>query len=87
MLSEPVAALQRLWGEFRRREDGQIAVIFALATLPIAIAVGAAIDYSRGNQVRTHLQTALDSAVLAAAIDGSSNWQTVALCGGVRLTQ
>ncbi len=78
MLKNVAVAVQRLCRDFRRREDGQIAVIFALATLPIVVSIGAAVDYSRGNQVRAHLQAALDTAVLAAAIDGSSNWQTIA---------
>src|SRR5205085_10085877 len=44
-----------------------------------AVAVGAAVDYSHSNQVRTSLQKAMDSAVLAAAIDASANWQTAAM--------
>src|SRR3954469_11176335 len=70
---------QGLLGKFRRNEEGQVAVIFGLAVLPIFAAVGAAVDYSHSNQVRASLQKAMDSAVLAAAIDGSPNWQTAAL--------
>jgi Flp pilus assembly protein TadG len=79
MRTELVAAFHRLWTRFARSEDGQIAVMFALAVMPITIGVGAAVDYSRGSQVRTNLQAALDSAMLAAAVDGTSNWQQVAL--------
>jgi len=79
MLRKTTGKCQLLWNEFQRREDGQVAVMFALAVLPLAAVVGAAVDYSRGNQVRTSLQKALDSSVLAAAIDGSSNWRTAAL--------
>jgi len=64
---------------FRRNQEGQVAVMFGLAAVPIAVAVGAAVDYSHGNQVRTSLQKAMDSAVLAAAIDASPNWQTAAM--------
>ena len=53
--------------------------MFALALVPLVAATGAAVDYSHGNQIRTSLQKALDSAVLAAAIDGSPNWRTAAL--------
>src|SRR5438045_4064661 len=70
---------QELVGKFRRNEEGQVAVIFGLAILPIFAAVGAAVDYSHSNQVRTGLQKAMDSPVLAAAIDASPNWQTAAL--------
>src|ERR1051325_7470297 len=70
-----------VFGKFGRNEGGQVAVIFGLAALPLVAAVGAAVDYSHGHQVRTSLQKALDSAVLAAAIDGSPNWRTAALNG------
>ena len=70
---------QGLFGKFSRNEDGQVAVMFGLAVLPLAAAVGAAVDYSHSNQVRTSLQKAMDSAVLAAAIDGSANWQAAAM--------
>src|SRR3954452_16345882 len=68
-----------LIGQFTRDQEGQVAVIFGLAVLPLAAAVGAAVDYSHSNQVRTSLQQAMDSAVLAAAIDGSANWQAAAM--------
>src|SRR5947209_20583533 len=70
---------QGLFGKFSRNEDGQVAIMFGLAVLPLAAAVGAAVDYSHSNQVRTSLQKAMDSAVLAAAIDGSANWQAAAM--------
>jgi Flp pilus assembly protein TadG len=79
MLRKLTAKCQDLLQEFHRREDGQVAVMFALAIVPLAAAVGAAVDYSHGNQVRTSLQKALDSAVLAAAVDASQNWRPIAL--------
>ena len=79
MLREIIGKCQGLWSQFQRREDGQVAVMFGLAILPLAAAVGVAVDYSHGNQIRTSLQKALDSAVLAAAIDGTPNWRTAAL--------
>jgi Flp pilus assembly protein TadG len=48
---------------------GQVAVIFGLSLLPIMGGVGAAIDYSRANQIKTQVQASLDSAVLAGALD------------------
>src|SRR2546423_2767844 len=79
MLYETMGTFQGFWRKFQSREDGQVAVMFALAIVPLAAAVGAAVDYSRGNEIRTSLQKALDSAVLAAAIDATSDWRTVAL--------
>src|SRR5215213_230630 len=79
MFRKLIQKCRNLCGEFQRRQDGQVAVMFALAIVPLAAGVGAAVDYSHGNQVRTSLQKALDSAVLAAAIDGTSNWRSAAL--------
>ena len=63
---------------FRGDQDGQVAVIFALALVPILTGIGAAVDYSRANNSRTALQTALDASVLAGAKDQTPNWVTVA---------
>src|SRR3954453_2167912 len=78
MLRETIRKCQQLGRRFRRREDGQVAVMFALAIVPLAAAVGAAVDYSRGNQIRASLQKAMDSAVLGAAIDATPNWKVAA---------
>jgi Putative Flp pilus-assembly TadE/G-like len=63
---------------FARKDDRSIAAIFALAIIPILLGVGAAMDFSRANGYRTALQAALDTAILAGAKDGSSNWANVA---------
>jgi hypothetical protein len=59
--------------------EGSVAVIFGLALIPVMICVGAAIDYSRANAVKAILQGSIDAAVMAAAKDGSSSWNAVAL--------
>ena len=41
--------------------DGNVAVIFSLALIPVMAAVGSAVDYSHANSVRTALQGAIDS--------------------------
>jgi hypothetical protein len=41
--------------------------------------IGAAIDYSRANNIRSGIQAALDAAIIAGARDGTSNWASVAL--------
>lgn len=79
MVRKAAREFHRLVRAFRRRDDGHVAVIFGLAFLPIMLGVGAALDYSRGNQVKSRAHAALDAAVLAAAIDGSANWKTAAL--------
>ena len=52
---------------FRTARGANVAVTFALATLPIVTAVGAAVDYSHANAVKAALQSALDSTALMLA--------------------
>jgi Flp pilus assembly protein TadG len=52
--------------------DGNIAVIFTIAAIPVIGFVGAAIDYSRTNSARSSVQTALDSTALMLSKDLSS---------------
>jgi Flp pilus assembly protein TadG len=66
-----------LINSFGRNRDGNIAVIFALALLPILSFVGVAVDYSRASAARTAMQGALDSTALMVAKDLSSNLITV----------
>lgn len=42
-------------------------MIFGLMVVPVMLSIGAAIDYGRATQTRTSLQTAVDSAAIAAA--------------------
>jgi Flp pilus assembly protein TadG len=57
---------------FVRSNDGNIAVIFTLAAIPVIGFVGAAIDYSRTNSARSSVQSALDSTALMLSKDLSS---------------
>jgi Flp pilus assembly protein TadG len=54
---------------FAGADQGNIAVIFAIAAVPILSFVGAAIDYSRANSARSSLQAALDSTALMVSRD------------------
>jgi len=56
-------------GHFARAEEGNIAVLFAIAAVPILSFVGAAIDYTRANSARSSMQAALDSTALMLAKD------------------
>ncbi|MEO8667299.1 MAG: TadE/TadG family type IV pilus assembly protein [Bauldia sp.] len=51
--------------KFRSDRRGNIAIIFALALMPLCAGVGAAVDYSRATAFRTDLMDALDAGVLA----------------------
>ena len=55
--------LARFWNNRR----GSVAPLAGLAIIPLLVAVGAAVDYSRANAARTSFQTALDSTALALA--------------------
>lgn len=67
-------------GAFRVARDGNVAIIFALALLPIIAFVGFAVDYSRANAVKVALQQALDATALMvskeAATDTADQLQT-----------
>ena len=48
-------------------DHGNVAMMLAIAAIPVLGAAGAAIDYSRAIQARGELQRAVDAAALAAA--------------------
>jgi Flp pilus assembly protein TadG len=54
---------------FAAAEGGNIAVIFAIALVPLLGFVGAAIDYTRANAARSSMQAALDSTALMVSKD------------------
>jgi Flp pilus assembly protein TadG len=53
-------------------KEGNIAVIFTIAAIPIISFVGAAIDYSRANMARSAMQAAMDTTALMLSKDISS---------------
>ena len=61
---------------FTSHQGGNVAIIFAATVMPALFAVGAAIDYSRGSQVGTSLQAALDSTALHLALLPQSTSQS-----------
>jgi Flp pilus assembly protein TadG len=63
MTPSPVSLPSR----FQADRRGQVALIFALALVPLLGLAGAALDYSRMTSTRNRLQTAVDQTVLAAA--------------------
>lgn len=64
-------AVRTAIGSFPRRRDGTVAVIFGLALVPIALAVGGALDYSRASDTQIFLATAADAAALSAVTPGA----------------
>jgi hypothetical protein len=65
--------------QFGNDAQASILPMFALLLVPMMAIVGATVDYSRANKLKSSLQNVLDSALLAGARDGSTNWTNVAL--------
>ena len=64
-LSAQFARLRALFANFQSNSRGNVAVITALAALPMIAAIGCVIDYSNASMIRTKLQAAADAASLA----------------------
>ena len=54
---------------FAGANDGNIAILFGIAVIPIISFVGAAVDYTRANSARSSMQAALDSTALMLGKD------------------
>ena len=61
--------VRRAASRFPGANQGNIAVLFGVALLPILGFMGAAIDYTRANSARSSMQAALDSTALMLAKD------------------
>jgi Flp pilus assembly protein TadG len=61
-----IQTLARLLKMFRRDRRGNVAIIFGLAAFPVALAVGAAVDYTLANRTKTTLNGFADAAVITA---------------------
>ncbi|MEH2514240.1 Flp pilus assembly protein TadG [Nitrobacteraceae bacterium AZCC 1564] len=68
----PLNRILRRATNFRSAKDGNVAVIFAFSLVPMLLAVGAAVDYTRANNSRTNMQAALDGAALMISKDAAS---------------
>src|SRR6188472_3991034 len=70
MLSASIARQVRAaFSRFPAANQGNIAILFAVALLPLLSFMGAAIDYTRANRARSSMQAALDSTALMLAKD------------------
>lgn len=67
-----LAGLNKALRSFAAERRGNVAITFAIATLPIIGAVGAAVDYSRANSVKAAMQSALDSTALMLSRDAAT---------------
>jgi Putative Flp pilus-assembly TadE/G-like len=58
--------------KFVQDKNGNMGMIFALSSLPVLLSVGLGVDYSRATDAQSAMQSAADSAVLAAILDQST---------------
>jgi Flp pilus assembly protein TadG len=61
-----------LFARILRDRKGGVAPMLALAIIPLIAGIGAAVDYSRANLVRTAMQSALDSSALMLSKDAQT---------------
>lgn len=66
-LSQIGTQLHQTATRFVRNRDGNIGLMFAFTVVPMLIAIGSAVDYSRGSDARTSMASAVDSTALAMA--------------------
>lgn len=65
--------VRRTLHEFGAARGGNVAITFAFATLPIIGFVGAAVDYSNSNSVKSAMQSALDSTALMLSKEAATD--------------
>jgi len=77
-------SLKNQMHELHQKEDGQIAMIVALALIPILLMAGLAVDLQRTTTYKSKVQYAMDAAVIAgskAKQDGASNAEIEQIVG------
>jgi len=71
-----IARLRDAWRRFASARDGNTVITFALAIIPLIGLTGAAIDYSRAQQLKTAMQAAADTTALMVAQTAASQTTT-----------
>lgn len=79
--------LTRSLARFNEDRRGNVALLTALAAVPLAIASMGAVDLTRGMAARVELQDALDAAALAAGRSGATDDSTLQSTGQRLLQQ
>ena len=64
MLRRALAAIRTAVDNFRKAEGGNIAMMFAAAAIPLIVAAGGVVDFTRIYFAKTDLQNALDATAL-----------------------
>ena len=74
--------LAKLISHFGRSRKGNVAVIFAIASIPILTAVGCAVDYSLAVRMRSKMQAAADAASVGSIGQSSPGYAAAQLMTG-----
>lgn len=72
----PRAVIGTTLSRFKASRSGNVAVIFAIACIPLIAAMGVAVDYTRASQTTSAVQDALDAASLALSRDAGLSTMT-----------
>jgi Flp pilus assembly protein TadG len=83
-LRSRLSTIQNLLRRFSTARSGNVAITFAIATLPIVGGVGAAVDYSHANSVKVALQAALDSTALMLSKEAANDTSTTLQANAVK---
>src|SRR5215813_8250833 len=65
-------SLRRRVRTFRHAKAANVVAIFAISFIPMVAMVGAAVDYSRGNNAKVSMQAAIDATGLMLSKDVST---------------
>jgi Flp pilus assembly protein TadG len=75
-------SLQQCLSRFRRDRRGNVAIIFTITAIPLISAIGCAVDYSLATRMKAKLQTAADSASIAALSQKSPGFVAASVMTG-----
>jgi Flp pilus assembly protein TadG len=74
--------LEQYLSRFHRDLRGNVAIIFAITAIPLISAIGCAVDYSNATRMKAKLQTAADSAGIAALSQKSPGFLAASVMTG-----
>src|SRR5277367_5676477 len=72
----------KLFSRFRGNTKGNVAIIFAIACIPILTAIGCAIDYSLAVRMKSKMQSAADAASVGAISQSSPGYTAAEAMSG-----
>ena len=74
--------LVKLFSRFAANRKGNVAIIFAIACIPILTAIGCAVDYSLAVRMKSKMQSAADAASVGSISQSSPGYTTAEAMSG-----